>query len=444
MKTPSFNELQSLVEYFSDELMGSQLQEVHASNEGLVLIFYRFLVQPNQSKTAYLVFDLDVQFPFVGLYFTHPWPHLKKTKPVGLFLNSHGKNLNVKEFKLLAQFGRVLQVTLGETGPGYQPTLIQFRLIPKQGNLIVLKEKKSISWYPVKELSEVQLNENPDAEDIRSIPFLLNSWLERRSISKSLGKKTESVKSGQSPFEKWKAQKQKDLRKKQNAVTAIESQIKDFTEIPWIEIGQHLKTFGTNQLQNEWHQYLDFDISVSKNIQNCFAKSKAAKIKIIGAQKRLQLIQNEISSLADLSESVFAAHLINVNQRQQKNVKSARAVEGRFRKMVLEPSGTICYMGKSAKDNLDLLRKAKAWDLWIHLKDYPSAHAIIHLQKGQAIAPNEIRRVAAWLLKENFKDKVAGTKYAVVYVECRHVRPLKGDKLGRVTYHEARELLIAL
>ena len=56
----------------------------------------------------------------------------------------------------------------------------------------------------------------------------------------------------------------------------------------------------------------------------------------------------------------------------------------------------------------------------------------------------DLRLVSEWLVKENFKDKLSGTKYAVVYVECRHVRPIKGDKLGRVTYHEGRELLIAL
>lgn len=437
MKTPSFNELEVLVEYFSDELKGAQLQEVHASNEGLVLVFYRFVKNP---KTAYLVFDLDVQFPFVGLYFSHPWPNLKKTKPVGLFLNSHGKNLNLKDIELLPNLGRVVQLTLGESGPGFDQTFIEFRLIPKQGNLIVRKEKKSISWYPVKPLSEMQLPDQIGEMEVRSIPFMLTGWLERRGV----GKKLATAKPGQNPFEKWKAQKQKDLRKKQNALTAIESQVKDFLEFPWMEIGQHLKTYGTNQLKNEWHQHLNFEISVSKNIQNCFAKAKAAKVKVVGAQKRLAQIQSEILNLADLSENVFAAQLISANQRQQKSIKTARTIKGRFRKMVLEPSGIICYMGKSAKDNLDLLRKAKAWDMWIHLKDYPSAHAIMHLQKGQSIPQTDLRLVSEWLVKENFKDKMSGTKYAVVYVECRHVRPIKGDKLGRVTYHEGRELLIAL
>ena len=442
MKTPSFIELQSLVEFFNEELFGSQLQEVHASSEGLVLVFYRFIKHP---KTAYLVFDLDIQFPFLGLYFNHPWPHIKKTIPVGLFLNSHAKNLVLKDIKIKSEMGRVLQISLGDSGPGYQPTHIEFRLIPKYTNLIVTKDKKSISWYPVKPLTEVvpqTLEENPD---VRSIPFILNGWLERRAQG---NKVSTSVANSQSPYEKWKMQRQKDLRKKQNALIAIESQIQDFLLFPWIEIGQHLKTYGTNDLKNEWHQHLNFEISVSKNIQNCFAKAKAAKVKIIGAQKRLAQVQSEIDGLSDLSEDVFSKHLVQLNQRQKQNNKSSpRKVEGRFRKLVLEnntTNGLICYMGKSAKDNLDLLRKAKAWDIWVHLKDYPSAHAIVHLNKDQVLQLADLKKVAHWLIKETFKDKMPGTKYAVIYVECRHVRPIKGDKLGRVTHHDAREILIAL
>lgn len=447
MKTPSFLELQSLVEFFSDELLGSQLQEIHASSEGLVLVFYRFIKQP---KTAYLVFDLDMQFPFVGLYFSHPWPSLKKTVPVGLFLNSHAKNLAVKELKLKSEYGRVLLLSLGESGPGYEPAVLEFRLIPKQANLIASKEKKSISWYPVKPLGDRLPQPADEVAEVRSIPVILNDWYQRRGQGKkavAAGTAT-LVKSSGSPYEKWKMQKQKDLRKKQNALIAIESQIQDLLLFPWSEIGQHLKTYGTQDLKNEWLQHLDFEISVSKNIQNCFAKAKAAKIKIVGAQKRLAQVQAEIDVLNDLSEEVFAKYLIALNQRQKQNGKSSpRKVEGRFRKFILEnnaASSTICYMGKSAKDNLDLLRKAKAWDIWLHLKDYPSAHAIIHLNKDQVLQTGDLKKVAQWLVKETFQEKMPGTKYAVLYVECRHVRPIKGDKLGRVTHHDAREILIAL
>ena len=103
-------------------------------------------------------------------------------------------------------------------------------------------------------------------------------------------------------------------------------------------------------------------------------------------------------------------------------------------------------MGKSAADNMKLLKQSKPHDLWLHLKDYPSAHAIVHLQKNQSLSDSDLRKVGKWLLSEGLSKSQAemGGKYGVVVVECRHVKPLKGDKMGRVTYHNAREILIAL
>lgn len=439
MKTPSFIEFQSMVESNSEELIGSQLQEVQATEDGLVLAFYRFVKEP---KTAYLVFDLDNPFPFMGLFFQNPWPHLKKVKPVGLFINSNIKNLQLSEVQLVADFGRVVQFTFGQSP---NQAAIEFRMIPKHTNLIVTKDKKSISWYPKKEMIHHQpVAENIQSEEeVRSIPFILNNWLTRRGLNRN--KKVEATAVNNDPYEKWKSQKLKDISKKTKAVDAIKLQIDDFLNFPWSEIGDHLKTYGTKDLRPEWHQHLDLSKSVSQNIQNCFAKAKAAKVKIVGAEKRLRIVQDELSQLEDISESAFQGYLKKASLRQAQKQKSTRVVEGRFRKLTLEEVNLTCYMGKSAKDNMDLLRKAKAWDFWMHLKDYPSAHAIIHRQKDQNVSDASFIKVGGWLLKESLSGKqlMKGAKYAVVFVECRHVRPIKGDKLGRVTYHEAREILIA-
>lgn len=446
MKTPSFFEFQTLVESISDDLIGAQLQEVQTCEDGLVLVLYRYVKSP---KTVYLVFDLDIPFPFVGLFHENPWNRIKKVKPVGLFINSNVKNLILNAVHLKSEFGRVVQFVFG---PAENQAVIEFRMIPKQTNLIVTKEKKSISWYPKKELTShvVSQDENLESdEEIRSIPFILNSWLQRRGV-KNQKQKADSPSAfnltAQNPFEKWKLQKQKDISKKKKALDAIKLQIQQYLETPWLEIGEHLKTYGNSNLKPEWPQYLDFDQTVTQNMQNCFAKAKAAKVKIIGAESRLKLIQQELVVLQDLSENAFQAYLEKSNQKQNQKAKNSRVVEGRFRKLSLDDVNLICYMGKSAKDNIDLLRRAKAWDYWIHLKDYPSAHAIIHRQKDQNISQATILKVSDWLIKESLNEKkmMKGSKFAVVYVECRHVRPIKGDKLGRVTYHEAREILIAI
>ncbi|MEK6627917.1 MAG: hypothetical protein AABY53_04775 [Bdellovibrionota bacterium] len=435
MKTPSFLELKTLVEYLTHELQGSQLQEVMSTEEGLVLSFYRFNKDPRISN---LVFDLDRPFPFLGYFFDNPWSRQKKTKPISLFMTAHAKNHHFKSIEVFEELGRVVKLSLDDD------CLIEFRLIPRQTNLIVKKNKKSISWYPVKDLAQNDPNytlntDLSDGEEVRSISFMMKQWLRRRG-----GATSNAAENVSNPFEIWKKNKEKDLAKKKKALVGVEEQINKFINEEWSKVGEYLKTYGLKNLKPEWSVYIDYKKSVSVNMQNCFEKSKAAKSKIKGAESRLAVLKQEIALLSNLTLEKYEQFL-NL-QNSKKNKVPDRKIEGRLRKTLIEESGVVAYMGKSAADNMSLLRKSKPNDLWLHLKDYPSAHAIIHVQKNLKISDLDIKRVATWLVKEGLSEKKTqlGGKFSVVIVECRHVKPLKGDKLGRVTYHNAHEILIAI
>lgn len=431
MKTPSFLELKTLVEYLSEELAGAQLQEVMSSEDGLVMSFYRFSKEP---KMSYLVFDLDKPYPFLGFFSFNPWAKQKKTKPVALFLNAHAKNQHFISIAIFEELGRIVRINVGEE------CRIEFRLIPKQANLIVNVNKKSISWYPVMELAQNDLRYTQGGEeDIRSISFMMNQWLKRRG-STAENKSAAAI----SPFEKWKKNRERDLEKKNKALSAIEKQVQQFKNEEWAEVGEFLKANGFKNLKPEWSVYIDYDKTVSVNMQKCFEKAKAAKVKIKGAEARYHLLRHEIDNLKEITPEKFEQHLHQ--QSAKKNKLPERKIEGRLRKTQLEESGIVAYMGKSAADNMSLLRRSKPHDLWLHLKDYPSAHAIIHKQKDQKVSDLDIKKIANWLIKEGLSEKLTqmGGKFSVVLVECRHVKPLKGDKLGRVTYHNSREILIAV
>lgn len=444
VKTPSFFELKTLVEFLNEELVGSQLQEVQTTEDGVICTLYRFQKTP---RLQFLVFDLDKPFPFLGLFDEHPWPGKKKSKPTGLFLNAHAKNLFLQKVELIEKWGRVVEFHFGKE---QDLVRVQFRLIPRQTNLLVeakdAKNKiKSISWYPVNELLEgdFQSAGNSD-EDQRSIPFLMKQWFDRRSLMSRNSKSKDVAASSLSPYAKWQKQKEKDIQKKTNALDGIQKQIDLYHSEPWALVGEHLKAEGFKNLKPEWSTYVDFKKSVSENMQNCFEKAKNAKSKMSGALERKQLVQNEIAELKNLSEVRFELDMRRLAEK--KNKVPPRKVEGRVRKLNVNEENVVCYMGKSAQDNLDLLRKAKAWDYWMHLKDFPGAHAIIHRQKDQKISDQDLIKCANWLLREGLSEKQIqlGGRFAVVMTECRHVRPIKGDKLGRVTYHEGREFLLAL
>ena len=110
------------------------------------------------------------------------------------------------------------------------------------------------------------------------------------------------------------------------------------------------------------------------------------------------------------------------------------------------PNAMQLSTGKSARDNLALLRRAHAWDLWLHIKDQPSAHAVLSRAKGAKI-PEEILRKkcsvanshVAWF--PNFaRTSVKNSKFFPPNVGT--VSPIRGDRLGRVTYRNEKVILV--
>ena len=436
MRTPSFSEFKTLVEYLQEELSDAQLQEVSTSESRLTLGFYRFTRQP---RMTYLVFDLDKVYPYLVFLSEPPPPAPKKTKPVGLFLTAHAKNHRLVSIQMVEKFGRVMRLDIGQ---GENLCCLEFRLIPKQPNLIVKVSGKLISWYPVQELvlhnSEYETNKKD--EEVRSISFLTAQWLRHRGGTGAV----DPSRISESPYEKWKKNKLKDIEKKKKALQSIELQIQQYETEPWSEVGEFIKSYGLKQLKPEWTPFIDFELNKSENIQNCFARAKAAQVKIVGARARQQILMSELNVLMDLSVEKFEAQI--AKQAGAKSPAPERAVTGRLRKLLIEGASLTAYMGKSAADNMELLRKSKPHDIWLHLKDYPSAHAVVHRQKAQSVSDQELRQVAQWLVKQGLPEKLTqmGGKFAVVWVECRHVKAIKGDKLGRVTYHNAREISVSL
>lgn len=172
----------------------------------------------------------------------------------------------------------------------------------------------------------------------------------------------------------------------------------------------------------------------SWNLQNCFKQAKLLRQKRAGTLARSEKLQNEI---ADLEKDLAKHPEAQVQQKSESKVSLLLEKTGsKGRRLQLE-NGLEAVIGKSAADNLAILRRAQAWDLWMHLKDYPGAHAIILRPRGKEVGGETIQKVAEWLIRESLSNQKIqwGSQYGVVVAECRFVRPIKGDRLGRVTYH---------
>ncbi|MGZ3743076.1 MAG: DUF814 domain-containing protein [Pseudobdellovibrionaceae bacterium] len=427
MKAMNLLELKTLVVELEKLLFDSQLQEIISNDRGLALGF-------RGRSQFWLTLDMNPANPFCLVFIDNcPFKKGFKPKPVALFLNSHGKNLYFRRIWLEENYGRVLKIELGNS---QKNCLLEFILIPRHPNLLVEAEGKKIAWEKPRELqTQSEVGPLPEARDLKEIH---KEWLGEFQ-GKGAG-----ARPSLDPQAQWEKKQVKDLQKKRKALEEIEKILAENSSEKFYELGNYLKAqvpadFAPKTLPPQWHDLVDFKKSMFANIENVFEKAKQAAHKMEGTQARKLILLEEISKLEKMT---FESSLHQGGGRPKID-DLMKATEARGRKLNLG-SGAIVYCGKSAADNLALLRKAKAWDYWLHLKDYPGAHAIIHRSRAQELPLEEIQKAALWVLKESLSSKslMPGEKYAVVMVECRFVRPIKGDKLGRVTYHSEKQFTV--
>ncbi|MCB0411801.1 MAG: DUF814 domain-containing protein, partial [Bdellovibrionales bacterium] len=112
----------------------------------------------------------------------------------------------------------------------------------------------------------------------------------------------------------------------------------------------------------------------------------------------------------------------------------------RARTLQLNEKIKVLY-GKSGGDNLKLLRAARAWDYWVHLRDEPGSHGLVVREKSTEPSDREWQQIFQRLVEESFGARATsrlGDRMTMIICEVRHVRPIKGDKLGRVNFQNEK------
>jgi len=89
------------------------------------------------------------------------------------------------------------------------------------------------------------------------------------------------------------------------------------------------------------------------------------------------------------------------------------------------------FVGRNSTENQKLLKVAKANDIWMHIKDMPSAHCIIKTNKQQI--PQRVLEQAAKLCVD-FSVTYAGD-YLVDYTQRKNVTPKEGSNVLYVKYN---------
>lgn len=477
MKPLNQIEIEILAEQLRDELVGAQLQDLWAFNDGLVLHFYR-------QQDLFLVVDMKKSQPFAGLFRGEsPMSRQTPKKPVVLFLAAHGKNSFVQSVEERFEFGRVFELHLGSkqnaSASLSKLVTLQLHLVPHRGNVVVQLYQSKGKAIPTQSLAvedighdlvlthEIFWNKPFPLEQRESV---LQEGLETRSLAELNREWREGFKpKGSSSSEKkiseavFLQQRQKNLIKKADAVESLHEDMQLLFR-PFVEWGQVLRGYqfaSGAELENGPNLISKLQSYISANqiplpqeegfyawlrqqqdrwfkdvIEKAFEANKNQARKLAGLQERLQGLQQEIETLQSQTYQQF------LQQTSSKTKPQRQLNEVRARKLNLI-SGAIVHLGKSAQDNMKILRAAKPWDYWLHLRDLPGAHAVIHRDRNQNLSDEEVRKVAHWVIQESVKSKqkLDGQKFEVIMTECRFVKPIKGDKLGRVNFSNEKNLV---
>jgi len=170
--------------------------------------------------------------------------------------------------------------------------------------------------------------------------------------------------------------------------------------------------------------------SAAQMAEHFFKRSKKAKQKGIGLYKERHNLEEKIRHIELFIQTINEASNPEDILRlfPQKTAGSKNKSSDSISEFWIE--GVKVSLGKSEKGNIELLRNAKSRDIWMHLKDRPSAHVIITTDKQQL--PLKLLEAAAKLCVD-FSVFEKG-RYLVDYTPRREVKIQEGANVLYTNY----------
>ncbi|MEK7356607.1 MAG: hypothetical protein AAB250_09170 [Bdellovibrionota bacterium] len=411
-------------------MVGAQLQEcVHADTE----VGFGFYLR---GKIVYLWFDLDHRAPVVVRSMGAPPSKKKVTRPLSLFVRSRFLGRRLASVRADLARGRVLILGFHRAASEgtSAPIEIEARLLPHAPNLIARDGSASVAENKPKELPVSDFT-MPPQEDRRSWATIEAEWFGRRNP----GAKKEPGAQVVDAEKQWT----RAIEKKRGALEKMTADLAARSSTAARDLGEWLKANGSlDGVPSEWSEFVDLRKSLSWNIEQAFKIAKGNERKLAGSRERIEKVRAE---LAALEAAGPGGRTGAKNEKPEREGLLAKAkARGRSLKLA---DDLDCYIGKSAADNLALLRRAQPFDLWLHLRESPGSHAIIRRARGRNVTDAELLEAGRWVAAQSFGRRIVemkGQKVDLLIVECRFVRPIKGDKIGRVNYTNDRVMRITL
>ncbi|PIC71752.1 hypothetical protein CSV77_00665 [Sporosarcina sp. P16b] len=184
------------------------------------------------------------------------------------------------------------------------------------------------------------------------------------------------------------------------------------------------------------------------NAQRYFSRYSKAKTALIRIAEQLEKTKDDIEYFEMVRQQVYQASPIDIEEIRQELVELGFMRARRNKKKVklqkpkpeafVSSTGIPISVGKNNKQNDYLTFKLAARDhIWLHTKDIPGSHVVIHDTDPDAQTIEEAAALSAYFSKARESSSVP-----VDYTQIRHVKKPSGAKPGFVIYFEQKTVFV--
>lgn len=184
-----------------------------------------------------------------------------------------------------------------------------------------------------------------------------------------------------------------------------------------------------------------------ENAQSYYTKYNKAKNALVMVQGQLDKTTEDIAYFEMLMQQVQQASPNDIEEirdelaeqgymKKRRNAKKKKKPTQPKPEQYISSTGTVISVGKNNKQNDALTFKiARKGDTWLHTKDIPGSHVVIHSDN-----PDETTLFEAATLSAYFSKARESASVPVDYTEVRHVKKPNGAKPGFVIYFEQKTM----
>ena len=371
--------------------------------------------------------------------------------PFDIVLKKRFNNARIEKIEV-PEGNRILRITVNASSSyKSQKSVMQFEFTGRNTNVILLDEAGVIleayrhidadtSFRPVQvgvRLLDLPPRPFPHREEaqIDDIPRFLHAEYEKREAAKLASLKRQKLQIVE-----------KKLRKLQKIYASLEDASALMQKSEALTQEGNLLLSNLHRMRNYQKEVTVTDFSgevrtirlpesartPAEAANDFFRRAKKLKQKAKFTHIERENLESKITFLENLKTAI--THAATVDEvslympKQPKIHKKGKKDDANIETFFIE--GYKIMLGKNERGNISLLKSARMSDIWMHLKDIPSAHVIIRNEKKSP--PFAVLEFAAKLCVQF--SAVAPGAYLVDFTPRRNVKMREGANVNYVNY----------